>query len=196
MPKHALIFQKHLVVYGASTLARMKIASLFRIAKKDIPNYLECIHYFNNQCSPYGYKLCILSEDETSLLVYVYNARKLTNLLAEPAIKNFLSDYGYKQCQTSRALQHLQTRIHSNLDFPHEIGIFLGYPLQDVQAFMCPCKKCLYIGHWKVYGNVKKSKKTFERFDCCRKTMETRIAQGETLVQILKKCNEHTSHLS
>ena len=196
MPQYAEVFQKHLVVYGASTLARMKTGSLFRIDKEEIPNGKECVHYFNQLCSPFGYKICILSENETSLLVYVYHARKLKSLLSCSYIQNFLSNYGYRADSTDTALKHLQNRLENQTTFPHEIGIFLGYPIRDVQAFMVPCKKCLLIGYWKVYGNVKKSKKTFERFDCCRKTMETRIMQGESLQQILKKLNIQPSHLT
>ena len=47
MPKNTLTFQEKLALYSALTLIGMKTASLFRIQKKDIPDYKECLHYYN-----------------------------------------------------------------------------------------------------------------------------------------------------
>ncbi len=38
--------------------------------------------------------------------------------------------------------------------FPHEIGLFLGYPPEDVCGYIRnkgKCQKCT--GHWQVYGD-------------------------------------------
>ena len=160
MPDHGELFQKQLIEYGACTFGRMKTGSLFRILRKDIPNSEECMCYFDKQCSPFGYHICVLQENKEGCLVYVYNAHKLEYILSEPSIQIFLSDF--------------------------------GFPLQDVQAFITPQKKCKLVGYWKVYGNVKKFQKVFYRYDCCTKTFVACLNQGETFVQILKKCNELT----
>ncbi len=188
MPVNGIVFQHQLVIHGACTLAHMKTGSLFRVYKSQIPNLEECMCYFNDQCSPFGYHICILEENSQSFLVYVYNAHKLSYILSEPSIIKFLSDYGYEVFDIEHALIHLQERL-CEPTFPHEIGVFLGYPLQDVKAFITPNKECLLIGYWKVYGNVKNCRKTFHRFDCCKKTMEHKILKGEPLVNILKKVN-------
>lgn len=47
-------------------------------------------------------------------------------------------------------------------DFPHEIGLFLGYPLEDVQGFIenrAEGYKC--VGCWKVYGDEEYAKQEF-----------------------------------
>ncbi|MBP3853560.1 MAG: DUF3793 family protein [Erysipelotrichaceae bacterium] len=189
MPLNGYLFQKQLIAHSACTLARMKTGSLFRLMKKEVPNYLECLHYFNDQCSPFGYEICILSQSSESLLIYVYHTQKLQTLLERPSIQNFLSAFGYTCQPCQQAIMHLRQRLNEQSSFPHEIGIFLGYPLKDVQAFIEHEKECLCIGYWKVYGNVKNTQKTFERFDCCTKTMKTKISQGEPLERILKKLN-------
>lgn len=189
MPTHGELFQKRLIEYGACTLARMKTGSLFRVFRKDIPNSKECMCYFDNQCSPFGYHICVLQEEENSSLVYVYNAQKLKYILSEPSIQIFLSDFGYHVFDVDQALDFLKQRLLGQSEFPHEIGIFLGYPLQDVQAFITPQKECKLIGYWKVYGNERKFQKVFNRYDCCTKTFVARLNQGESLVHILKKCN-------
>lgn len=57
---------------------------------------------------------------------------------------------------------HIVRKLRRSEDFPHEIGLFLGYPLEDVAGFMelGPCS-CKCTGCWKVYGNVEAAKKKF-----------------------------------
>lgn len=43
-------------------------------------------------------------------------------------------------------------------DFPHEMGILLGYPVEDVEGFIINNgKNELYTGYWKVYDNLTKN---------------------------------------
>ena len=51
-------------------------------------------------------------------------------------------------------LDELINRLESK-EFPHEIGIFLGYPLKDVLGFMGYGKKELTeVKNWRIYGDV------------------------------------------
>ena len=68
--------------------------------------------------------------------------------------------------------------------FPHEIGIFLGYPLYDVDCFIHH-KRCKYVGYWKVYSNLKNAKKQFNRYECAKRTMCYKIDQGCMLSELL-----------
>ena len=52
--------------------------------------------------------------------------------------------------------------------FPHEIGVFLDYPLHDVKEFMRNEGSGSKItGTWKVYGDEKAAKLRFEKFRKC-----------------------------
>jgi hypothetical protein len=59
-------------------------------------------------------------------------------------------------------------KLRDQEDFPHEIGLFLGYPPEDVRGFMehrgCGCK-C--VGCWKVYGDVQRAAELFARYQQC-----------------------------
>ena len=49
---------------------------------------------------------------------------------------------------------------------PHEIGVFLDYPLHDVKAFAgCDRQKCILTGYWKVYAEEKNALRRFREFD-------------------------------
>ena len=185
MPDHGELFQKQLIEYGACTFGRMKTGSLFRILRKDIPNSEECMCYFDKQCSPFGYHICVLQENKEGCLVYVYNAHKLEYILSEPSIQIFLSDFGYDVFDVDTALQRLKQRLYEQSEFPHEIGIFLGFPLQDVQAFITPQKKCKLVGYWKVYGNLEDTLKTFEAYDQARDYVIGMTGNGNEIRDIL-----------
>lgn len=49
---------------------------------------------------------------------------------------------------------------------PHELGVFLGYPLDDVRDFMeYNNKKCLGCGYWRVYNDITRAKEIFSKYD-------------------------------
>ena len=70
-------------------------------------------------------------------------------------------------------------------DFPHEIGIFLGYPLGDVIGFIDNAgKNSRCTGCWKVYCNECEAMRTFARFDKCRAVYQKMWAKGRSIVQL------------
>lgn len=59
-------------------------------------------------------------------------------------------------------------RLGESDEFPHEIGLFLGYPVEDVKGFIenkASCAKC--VGYWKVYGDEEKAQKLFNQYKKC-----------------------------
>lgn len=80
----------------------------------------------------------------------------------------------------------LQKRLEEP-EFPHEIGIFLGYPLEDVDGFITHqgenCKLC---GCWKVYGNVEQARRTFANYEKCRVFLCAKLSKGCNILQALK----------
>ena len=54
---------------------------------------------------------------------------------------------------------HLKTRLSANGGFPHEVGLFLGYPLEDVHGFVRSGGRNYKLnGYWKVYSDEQKAK--------------------------------------
>ena len=54
------------------------------------------------------------------------------------------------------------------MKFPHEIGVFLGYPLQDVKGFIeNNGRNSKYTGLWKVYGDKAASIRMFKKYRKC-----------------------------
>ena len=86
-------------------------------------------------------------------------------------------------------LKELSDRIMmycgGNIEFPHEIGAFLAYPVEDVRGFLDNNgENFLYSGYWKVYHNVKETKKLFKQYDFVKEFAVREIIGGKTIKDI------------
>lgn len=114
-----------------------------------------------------------------SLLLLLYSRSGLERLLARRSVGILLRREGYTGgLDLESVLHELRTRLLSG-GFPHEIGIFLGYPLKDVAGFMgwgtlpFSCQ-----GPWKIYGDPRESLKLAETHRQCRCRMAGRLVSG------------------
>ena len=107
--------------------------------------------------------------------------------LLAPKIQKFLKNFGYKNFKnTDGVLEHLQKRINEGDGFPHEIGIFLDYPLRDVKGFIIhKGKNFLASGCWKVYVNKNEALRRFENYEQCRRDACKKFDQGLSVSDIL-----------
>ena len=70
-------------------------------------------------------------------------------------------------------------------DFPHEIGVFLGYPIEDVKGFIeSPHSGYKTVGTWKVYSNEECAAKTFEQYRRCSQNICQKMVSGFDLADI------------
>ena len=93
-----------------------------------------------------------------------------------------MRELGYEPPEAGRCLRELIRRLRRFEDFPHEIGLFLGYPLEDVKGFIVNAgKNSKSTGYWKVYGNVAESEKLFRCFKKCFTVMSSLFERGYSL---------------
>lgn len=159
------------VTQCAPVMAGLKPANLFRWVEPDARAMEALIAGWHELLCPRGLAVEILSQDaaHNAYLIYVYRAPRLDEILAQPAIRDYLAQTGYPQPQDRRAaLRHLSARLGQGGTFPHEIGVFLGYPLEDVVGFVqnqgknYTCK-----GYWKAYGDPAAAAARFASFRKC-----------------------------
>lgn len=129
----------------------------------------------------------IVAEQEGTLLLYIYRPEALERLLARKSVKVILEKAGYVwPVGTDGLFDQLRERMKGG-GFPHEIGIFLGYPLKDVVAFMgwvsipFACQ-----GPWKIYGDPLESLDLAFRFRECRCRMANRLTSCVTPLDCLR----------
>ncbi len=118
-----------------------------------------------------------LNNTSKSSLVLFYDEKLLKNTIENTENSKFLNELGYSAYDLTSCLNILREKM--SMEFPHEIGIFLGYPLNDVYEFMYNKEKtCLYVGYWKVFSNLKKSLNTFEKYRVSQNKIVSYLSDG------------------
>ncbi len=118
--------------------------------------------------------------------LFFYVSGDFSRFLERRDVAALLGRAGYQRpCDTEHALNQLEERLKSDT-FPHEIGIFLGYPLKDVAAFLGWSKlpfSCQ--GPWKMFGNPNASLRLAESFRVCRRNMAEQLATAQSALDCI-----------
>jgi len=106
------------------------------------------------------------------LQVIFYHMEMLDSVLRQKPIQDFLITLSYpEQYSLDSYLSLLKHKIIS-FKFPHEVGVFLGYPLKDVLGFMglqpLPYRRTQ---GWRIYGDDTPSNEVFEKCSQSRSMM-------------------------
>ena len=173
-----------IVEYCAPTLAGMKCCSLFNYRYQENAAARQEIRSWNQWLNPCGLYLEALKWREESVLVYVYRRKDLDQRLREEGIVELLFDFGYSGTEAGHCLSHLKSRLLED-DFPHEIGVFLDYPLGDVLGFIenrgMNCRLC---GMWKVYCDQCEALKLFKKYKKCKEVYWKLYQQGRGILKM------------
>ncbi len=155
---------------GAPTLAGIKTGNLFPCPYESRASLMSDIRTFNRRFASRG--LCLLpmrySKDKKCALLYLYRPAELRRDLKDRLALEVLTRAGYKCRNCEECIVNLIRRLRENEEFPHEIGLFLSYPPEDVKGFIenhADNFKCS--GLWKVYGDEERAKGLFDAFRKC-----------------------------
>ncbi len=126
-----------------------------------------------------------------SSLIFLYRKDMLLNAICADVVAEMLRDLGYEPTDVDQSVSHLSGRISAaremGEDFPHEIGLFLGYPIEDVLGFVNnKGRDALLTGYWKVYENPAEKRKTFMEFDRAREIVFPLADRGVSLNMIAR----------
>ena len=128
----------------------------------------------------------VLRLRQTSALIYVYRHQQLEMDLSRLESQQLLLKVGYSSVVLRPCLELLKERLCYQETFPHEIGLFLGYPVEDVVGFIRhQGKNSKHTGYWKVYGDVVESIKLFTKFKKCKHIYKQRFGSGVSIQQLI-----------
>lgn len=180
-------FERMMANYCAPTLMGMKAGNIFSVPYEEKNRVMDLDNTYNRQLNPHGIYIEILCLCERRALIYVYRREDLWRELHRKEQKEYLESLGYEVSgDIYSVLQTLKERIGRKGEFPHEIGVFLSYPMEDIRGFIrFKGKEFKINGYWKVYGDVHKTKGLFESFSRCRKIMCEGLSQGKNLNELL-----------
>ncbi len=136
-------------------------------------------------------KCRVLAEGRRNGLAFLFREKEFKNCLNRKGVGEFLEDFGYMDQDMEAVLIRLSKRISQTYckdkDFPHEIGVFLDYPLEDVKGFIREKgRNSLLNGYWKVYHNPGKAQMTFHAYDKAKVSAVNELLMGKTLGDIIQ----------
>lgn len=144
MSKEQLYFEELLAYHCAPTLKGYKMANMFHVSRQSFPRAKEMILEYNEKFKAKDLAFRILQAEQPRITFYVYSIDTFGKILKQERIRMFLERLGYPTHSPSACLDFLERRMEE-ANYPHEIGIFLGYPFEDVLGFI-QNKPCCCMG--------------------------------------------------
>lgn len=191
----AYCVQLLLANYSIPTLLKMKPSNLISINKK-LYEANVIIKEIELEIERFCCKSFILYDNQDMVNLLIYSEKLLQDIVKKNENMMFLSGCGYDfqsdiilgiLDNLKKKLEHYHAlKQKQDVEFPHEIGIILGYPLEDVQDFVrYQGRNYLLSGCWKVYHNTEEALKIFESYRNVRQYVRQMIIDGKELKDIL-----------
>lgn len=177
--------EEMLIKHCSPTLAGIKTGNMFVCQYDSEKDMLDTIRAWNNILSHKGIRVLPFRYRAGKALVYIYRPSRLKSDLTDKTAWEILHSCGYATDTPERCIVQLIQRLANQDEFPHEIGLFLGYPPEDVGGFIenkaCNCKCC---GCWKVYGDAESAQKTFAKYKKCTEDYCAHYARGKSVERL------------
>lgn len=171
-----------IVLQCAPILSEVKPSVLFAVKAREGQEAAKIL-------KSYGIETKIIGNKTGRELLFCYRNKQLNKLLYEKSRQTFLSEMGYSEANTLESKlifwkKRMEKYQEGSAVFPHETGIFLGYPVGDVQGFMQhQGKNATDEDYWKVYENLLQARLTFSLYDKTKVFSVNRFLSGKMIEQ-------------
>lgn len=181
--------ENQLILQCAPLIVGLRMAGLFIVSRKEVWRVYGLLR---DSMLSY-YVLCVGRERVIFLL---FCRRRLSDYLMREKVRACLRECGYPDTHMEGMLRLCRQRYQcyqtGEAQFPHELGLFLGYPLADVCGFIRNHgKSSLYTGYWKVYEDVAYKRKLFRMFDLTRELLIELVNNGVDVREIIDAFREN-----
>lgn len=189
--------------HGAPTLAGLKTGNLISCPYQSREEVLSDVRRLNGLLRDKGLCMIPLKYMSRRVLIYLYRPQMLLEDLSKPSSRRILEKCGYQtasgkeekrrllaeqkgnRAYRADCLRILVQKLQNSEDFPHEIGLFLGYPPEDVLGFIeNHGENSKLTGVWKVYGDPEASRIRFEQFRTCTRIYCKAFRRGVPLAKL------------
>ena len=174
--------ERRLIIQNAAVLKGKRISGMLFLNDKELARISMKLHNTN-------ISLIILCTCKKRHLVMVYRAKELEEHLRSKEVSDYLREFGYRRDDFISNLIRLHQRMNGFYnkmkEFPHEVGVFLGYPICDIKGFLeNKGERYLHSGYWKIYGNLEETRKKFLSYDEAREIAIDEFLSGRELESI------------
>ncbi len=170
-----------LIRFCAPTMASLKTGNMFTCAFDSREQITGELRQLNRRLRQKGLRILPLRWRNGKALLYLYRPKLLERDLRDPLSQKLLKECGYACGDANVCLARLITRLRAEEGFPHEIGLFLGYPPADVDGFMHRKDSYKFSGLWKVYDDVEGAIRQFARCRHCTEVYLNCLSRGFSL---------------
>ena len=144
------------------------------------------------------YRLLQYKHKTTFLL---FRRQQLESYLAQREVQSVLKQQGYEDFTMGNLLRTFSMRYQecrkNGEEFPHEMGIFLGYPVEDVTGFIeQKGQNFLYSGYWKVYQDVEQKQALFQKYELAKDLLIKLVSDGTDIREIIDYYNKKELHIA
>ena len=169
----------------APTMARLKTGNMFSCPFSSREEMIAELRKLNRILRRKGLRILPLRWGGGRALVYLYRPGMLEKDLQNEQALKLLSECGYDGGNPGCCIAQLISRLRNGSGFPHEIGLFLGYPPADVDGFIHRKGDCKLAGIWKVYDDADSAARQFARCKHCTSVYLRCFSKGFPLEKLL-----------
>jgi hypothetical protein len=162
--------EKNILIYTvayniAPTIFNKKPSTILNFTREGRDLYRLWELYRQDFLNKFPIETYEIKKTRNNVLILFYNPNELENTLNNHENLRLLKDYGYSEAANlEECLYTLKKRFRKIC--PHEVGVFLGIPAEDVRGFINNLGRDYLInGYWKVYNDFKGANKIFSLYD-------------------------------
>lgn len=181
-------FEQLMGFHAAPMLVGLRPASLLSFRRDKFADFDALLEDYRPCFSCKGIEIFPVAQGEVYVLLLFYRAELLKQQFQDKAVQKVLRQYGYP-CEEglTACLHYLQLRMRLKKSFPHEIGLFLGYPVADVVGFIThKGQDFCYSGYWKVYANEEETRALFDCYAHCTEEFCAKLEAGCSFPELVK----------
>ncbi len=139
----------------------------------------------------YGVRLAWLARKPGGVMLLAWRPALLEGLLADAENRAFLAGRDLPctgaDALASGLIARLRAYYQGKRDFPHEVGLALGYPLADVTGFMADGGRgAKAVGRWRCYADVDAARRRFEELTSLERRCKCLYLQGVPVTELLR----------
>ncbi|CVI69317.1 MAG TPA: DUF3793 family protein [Candidatus Anaerobutyricum stercoris] len=173
-----------LLLQCAPMIAGLKASNLLIIASENEEDARKILNGTRISCV----RLARMDKKTTML---IYHERWLKEYLASEEVIRLLCVLGYEGKGFYEVLHSVKEKYRSYIgkkgDFPHELGLLLGYPAEDVQGYMeNKGRNYLCTGYWQVYADPAAKLSLFQKFELARERLIRAIFDGKEIQELIQ----------
>ena len=180
-------FVMKMVLECAPLLLGLRIANIIKVNQREY----DCLkELFRGM----GISFYRIAAQKGILTLLLYRKSLMRRYMKADKVKEILSSIGYPPESPEQWLLYFSFRYNRYLEgkgeFPHEMGFFLGYPVEDVIGYLKNNgKNPLLVGCWKVYHNKKEKAGLFEKFEEAKELLLLLVLTGFSVREAVELVN-------